>query len=317
MKLYFWIENYLFGKRTFIQKTISIALLPLSFFWAFGVYIKKYVSKPKDFGIACIGVGNLTLGGSGKTPVTIALAQKLSKPAIVLRGYGRKSKGLKVVSLWGEIKCDEMISGDEAMLYAKKVAHALVIVAENRKEAILKAKELGAKCVLLDDAFSKFGIAKFNIVLQSGVKYAPFCIPSGPFRAPPSMIKFADVVLVENEDFVRKVKIENETNKMILATAIANAARLDKYLPKNVIAKIILPDHDYFDENKLKETLKKHSATSLLVTEKDLMKLQKSNLALSIMKLEIDFKPKSLEPLLNYLSRFHIGLDKISPIKQG
>ena len=70
----------------------------------------------KDFGIPIISVGNLVVGGSGKTPFTIAIAKELKDVAIISRGYGRKSKGLIEVSRKGMILTDVEHSGDEPML---------------------------------------------------------------------------------------------------------------------------------------------------------------------------------------------------------
>jgi tetraacyldisaccharide 4'-kinase len=310
-KLYFWTEQYLFGKRTLLQWCVSLLLLPFSFIWAFGAYLKKITQKQLDFHIIIISIGNLTVGGSGKTPVAIAIAKRLQNSAIVLRGYGRKSAGLYVVSINGNIQTTVEISGDEAMLYAIALPNATVIVSEDRKIGIQKAIELGSKVVILDDAFAKFDIKKFSILLQPSVNYPKLCLPSGAYRLPPNMAKYADDIWIENRDFIRKTKIENETAKMVLVTAIANASRLDKYLPNSVVAKYILPDHSYFNEDELQKLLTKYNATSLLVTQKDFVKMQNFSLPISILNLKIEFNNGALQKLENYLSSFHIALDKI------
>jgi tetraacyldisaccharide 4'-kinase len=315
-RFYFWAERYLFGKGIAFS-LIAYLLLPLSLIWAFGAYIKKFTAKPQDFGIACISIGNLVIGGTGKTPITISIAKMLNRSAIILRGYKRQSKGLQVVSLWGEIKCDVHCSGDEAMLYATSLAHALVIVSSNRTEAIIVAKQLGANCVLLDDAFAKFDIKKFDIIVKPNVQYRPFCLPSGPYRLPPSMIKYADLVLEQGANFTRDVHIINASPRMVLLSAIANASRLDRYLPQNVVAKIILPDHEYFDEAMLCGMLAQYQATSLLVTTKDMVKLSNTTIPLSIMQLDIIIDASCLDAINNYLSSFQIVLGKIPQVKQG
>ena len=86
----------------------------------------------EDFGIKIVGVGNLNVGGSGKTPLVTALASKYDDVAIILRGYGRNSKGLYVVKDKNTILEDVSISGDEAMIYAQKLKSAIVIVSEDR-----------------------------------------------------------------------------------------------------------------------------------------------------------------------------------------
>lgn len=311
-KLYFWTEEYLFVQKTVLQKAISLLLLPLSFFWCIGGYIKKFTKKPKDLGVAIIGIGNLTIGGSGKTPIAIAIAKRAKNVAIVLRGYGRKSKGLVVVSINGKLQTDVATSGDEAMLYAMSLQAATVIVSEDRASGILKAKELGAQVVILDDAFSKFDILKFDILLKPKINYTKRCIPSGAYRLPVSMEKYANCVWVEDIDFKRKTTVQNETDTMVLVTAIANASRLDKFLPSSVVAKYILQDHAYFNECDLLDILNKTGAKSILVTQKDLVKMQGFNLPISVLNLDLEFKDRAFDKLESYLSGFQISLDKIS-----
>ena len=141
-RLYFWIEEYLFYPKP-LHKLLSLLLLPLTLIYCMVVFVKNSLSKPKDFGIPIISIGNLIVGGSGKTPLTIALAKDKKEVCVILRGYGRKSSGLVVVSEYGEIKCDLDSSGDEAMMLAKALPKASIIVSEDRKAAIKRAKEMG------------------------------------------------------------------------------------------------------------------------------------------------------------------------------
>ena len=123
----------------------------------------RYKSKsPKDFELPIISVGNLTVGGSGKTPIVTALASRYEDVAVVLRGYGRKSEGLVVVSDGKDVLVDVDTSGDEAMLYTSLIPHAVVIVSEKRELAIEKAKELGCKVLFLDDGYNKHQIKKLH-----------------------------------------------------------------------------------------------------------------------------------------------------------
>ncbi len=287
-----WVEKYLFTPSIF-DKIISFILLPLSFLYCLIVILKRKFSKEIDFNIKIISVGNITVGGSGKTPFCIAIAKELKNPFIILRGYGRTSKGLIIVSEKGKILVDVKSSGDEAMLLAKSLNNASVIVSEDRIKAILKAKEMGASEIILDDGFSKHSIKKLNILLKPNYDLPnSFCLPSGAYREPISSYNLADIGAVEDIDYKRSVKIINKSSKMLLITAISNPKRLDKFLPKEVIAKIYYPDHSYFDENELKRLFSKHSATSILVTEKDLVKMQKFDLPISILKLELKISDK-------------------------
>ena len=177
---------------------LGVILAPLSLLYTLIVCLKRLFAKPQKFKIPIISVGNLTLGGSGKTPLVRALFKEFNprlKTCIILRGYGRKSRGLLEVSLGGRILCDVRQSGDEAMEYALFLRGANVIVSEDRAAGILRAQTLGFELVILDDGFSKFNIAKFDILLrpQSAPKL-PFCLPFAAYRYPPFFYKFADFI---------------------------------------------------------------------------------------------------------------------------
>lgn len=189
---------------------LGVILAPLSLLYTLIVCLKRLFAKPQKFKIPIISVGNLTLGGSGKTPLVRALFKEFSgkfKTCIILRGYGRKSRGLLEVALGGRVLCDVEQSGDEAMEYALFLRGANVIVSEDRAAGILRAQTLGFELVILDDGFSKFNISKFDILLrpQSAPKL-PFCLPFAAYRYPPFFYKFADFIPAPS-DISQELKI--------------------------------------------------------------------------------------------------------------
>ena len=189
---------------------LGVILAPLSLLYTFIVCLKRLFAKPQKFKIPIISVGNLTLGGSGKTPLVRALFKEFNprlKTCIILRGYGRKSRGLLEVALGGRILCDVRQSGDEAMEYALFLRGANVIVSEDRAAGILRAQTLGFELVILDDGFSKFNISKFDILLrpQSAPKLL-FCLPFAAYRYPPFFYKFADFIPAPS-DILQELKI--------------------------------------------------------------------------------------------------------------
>jgi len=280
----FWVEEY-FYNPSLSQKLLSYLLLPLSWLYCFVMYLRFKSKKAQDFGIPIISVGNLTVGGSGKTPLVTALAKKAKDPAIILRGYGRQSQGMIVVKDRAQILCDVACSGDEAMIYAKKLHYATVIVSEDRKVAINKAKELGCKIVFLDDAYSKHDIKKRDFIIDVATQNN-FCLPSGPYRE--RLWQGKDVtVLQEDVDFTREVSVVDATQKMSLVTAIARPQRLDKYLPEGVIAKHYFEDHHNYTKEELERILEQDGSNSLLVTFKDYVKIEHFNLPLSLLDLEV------------------------------
>ena len=258
------------------------------------ILIKRAMAKEIEFGIPVISVGNIIVGGSGKTPVTIKLASKYENACVILRGYGRDSKGLFVVSLNGKILEDVNTSGDEAMLLANSLPKATIIVSENRIKAILKAKELGCKIIFLDDGFSKYQISKFNILLRP--KDEPtniFCLPSGGYREPKGFYAQADIELLEGTDFKRVINIKKDgkiselPTKTILITAISKPKRLLEYLPKD-IKMISFPDHYSFTKEDISKIQEENKDFAIITTGKDFVKLKEFNIKnLYLMDLEI------------------------------
>ena len=264
------------------------------------MYLRFKSKKIVDFDVDIISVGNLTLGGSGKTPLVSALALRYEKVAIVLRGYGRDTKGLYVVKDFKKILCDVKVSGDEAMIYAHKVPHAIVIVSEDRKEAILKAKEMGAKIIFLDDAYSKHDIKKLDLLIEVKVKNTN-CLPSGPLRE--RLWNSKEVfVLKDGLDFKRVVELKNKSDKMSLVTAIARPTRLNQFLP-DVVSKNYFEDHHSFVKGELEEILKKDASDSLLVTYKDFVKVVSFGLPLSLLDLHLEVQESVFEIINKYRSK--------------
>lgn len=294
------LERYFLAPSP-LQKMLSFCLLPFSIIYCIIATTKRKIAHFEDFNIPIISVGNLVLGGSGKSPFIIEIAKDYEDCFVILRGYGRKSKGLKIVSQKGEILETPKTAGDEAIMLAKILKNASVIVSENRKKAILEAKKMGAKVIFLDDGF-RFNFKKLNILLKPKLKpYFDFCIPSGGYRESKKAYKEADIIAQEGIDYNRKVELLYPTERMLLLTAIANPSRLDSYLP-NVVGKIILKDHSYFDKTKILESYATLNATSLLVTQKDAVKLEEFGLPLSILQLELSIAPNIKEQIKNYIA---------------
>lgn len=219
---------------------------------------------------------------------------------MISRGYKRKSKGLVVVSRFGEILCSQQDAGDEPYLIAKSVKNASVIVCKKRKEAIFKAKEMGCDVVLLDDGF-RFKYKKLNILLRPKLEpYYPFCLPSGMYREWSKSYDEADLIIKEGEGYMREVSVENPTERMLLLTAIANPMRLNEFLPQ-VVGKVYYPDHSDFSLQELKEKMQEYNATSLLVTSKDYVKLEKMDLPISLLALRLRVEEGIIEKIKNYI----------------
>lgn len=149
-----------------------------------------------------ISVGNLTFGGTGKTPLVELLARRLRfegwRPAILSRGYGRTSRGVVVVSA-GEgplVAAEE--GGDEPVALAQATPGVIVVVGEKRVEAARRAADLGADLFLLDDGFQHLAVARdVNLLLFDSRD--PFgggrTPPRGRLREPLDAMRRADAIV--------------------------------------------------------------------------------------------------------------------------
>jgi len=276
------------------------------------ILTKRARAKEFDFDIPVISVGNIVVGGSGKTPVAIKLAKEFDDACVVLRGYGRVSKGLYVVSKKGKILEDTKISGDEAMLLAQSLPNATVIVSEDRVKAILKAKELGCKIVFLDDGFSKYHIKKFNILLRPKIEPTNvFCLPSGCYREPKGLYSYADIELKEARDFKRVITIKKDgvesklPENVVLLTAISKPKRLLEFLPKNTKMESF-PDHYNFEKEDINKIKELYANYAIVTTGKDLVKLKGFNIPnLYLMDLDINFSETiDFTPMYEYIKSY-------------
>ena len=299
-----FIEKMMFDPKWY-HYIIIILLSPLSLVYGLFMYVRRVFTEKKVFDIPIVSIGNLVVGGSGKTPFVIALAQRYDNVTIISRGYGRKSKGLIWVSEKGKILTSVKESGDEAMLMALSLPNVSVVVSEDRTKAIEEAKARGAECIILDDGFNRVDIEKFEILLEPAriKNYFPF--PAGAFREFWFMSVDADLVVKEGLDFEREVTLEDLSAKMLLVTAISNPHRLDKYLPDAVVGKIYLEDHAYFDEAVLKQQMQAYGAETLLVTEKDRVKMADFKLPLSKMKLKLEIKDEVFAAIDKYVHTYN------------
>ena len=145
-------------------------LIPLSYFYGFIIAIRNFLYNISffqfvSFDIPIISVGNITTGGTGKTPMVIYLAKLLEsngfRPGIVSRVYGRNSKGIVMVHDGNSLLTDVYSAGDEPFLMGKELNTIPLIVSENRTAGI---KELLDKCsvdvVVLDDAFQHRSVGR-------------------------------------------------------------------------------------------------------------------------------------------------------------
>lgn len=186
---------------------IRRSLQPLSWLYGIGVNFRnwlfnKKILKQHKFNIPIICVGNITAGGTGKTPHIEYLINLLSpryRVAVLSRGYKRKSKGFQIVETNSKVRN----VGDEPLQIKQKFPHATVIVDKNRVNAINKLlsfeKEKQPEVILLDDGFQhRYVLPSLSILLVDSNRpvFEDQLLPAGMLREPIKAIERASVVVV-------------------------------------------------------------------------------------------------------------------------
>ena len=212
----------LFCRMNFLR----LLLLPFSLLYGAAVMVRNFlfdvnILRSEKFPLPVISVGNLTAGGSGKTPHTeylVRLLRKDYKVATLSRGYGRKSKGFILVSSPSTV---EKI-GDEPMQYLNKFSDIIVSVCEKRVEGIRKLMNLPSppKVILLDDAFQhrwvKPGLSLLLMEYDDVLK-PNYLLPAGTLREPRSSMKRADVIIItKSPEILVSIERKRITDQIIL-----------------------------------------------------------------------------------------------------
>jgi len=190
-------------------------LFPLSWIYGIIVTLRNWffeigLLKSVDVGVPVISVGNITTGGTGKTPVVENIAKIFiasgKKVAVVSRGYGRKSLGNVVVSDGKNIFTNVEEAGDEPLFLAQQLQNGIVIVDEDRARGAKKAiEEFSAEMIILDDGFQhRYLRRNVDIVLMDAdnMPFDSMLLPAGYRREPVRSLKRAHAVVL--------TKVENE-----------------------------------------------------------------------------------------------------------
>ena len=296
-------------KPKFWQKKnslISFLLLPLSFFFQFLIFLQKILKKKKKFTIPVICVGNIYLGGTGKTPLCIELAailQKSNKKIAIIKKFYKDHKD--------EVK----------LIESKKIK---LFENTSRALAIKNAEADKYDCVILDDGLQDSTIVKnLNIVCFSEQQLAgnEMTLPSGPLREPFSSLKNSQIVFVNgkfNEFFEKKIKAVSNSisiyyseylptnlhqfsdQKLLAFAGIGNPSNFFNLLDKNklqVVKKVSFPDHYNYTRKELDDLVffSKKNNLKIVTTEKDYFRIQHHKItqiqSLNV-KLEIKNKDK-------------------------
>jgi len=160
-------------------------LIPAAYIYRLISAIQRSCIKPKKIDIPVLCVGNLTAGGSGKTPTAIAISkiikQSGGRPHFLTRGYGGKEKGPLLVN---KTQHSALNVGDEALLLA---CHAPTWIGRNRYASAKAAVASGASILIMDDGFQNTSLKQdiSLVVIDGGFGFGNECIiPAGPLREP-------------------------------------------------------------------------------------------------------------------------------------
>ena len=184
-----------------------LLFLPLSFLYAIGVQFRNgmfalgfanSVRLPKPV----LSVGNLTVGGTGKTPSCLWLSQALEKrgirSAILSRGYGRRNAGAIVIEPTDQSGVPALAAtcGDEPFMMAALYKQTVAVAADRAKAALELLKKKEVDVFILDDGFQHRHVRRDIDIVVLGANASGWVLPAGPFREPRRNYRRADLLLI-------------------------------------------------------------------------------------------------------------------------
>lgn len=276
---------------------IGVWLSPLGFLFSDAVKFRKFlyrhgILKTHTLPVPVIVVGNITVGGTGKTPLIIWLAQFLKdsgyRPGIISRGYGGQSES------WPQMvaaKSDAKNVGDEALLIAKQTGCPMAVGPLRVETATLLLKKSDCNIILSDDGLQHYALNRdIEIAVIDGERRFGngYCLPAGPLREPIERLQSVDLIIVngeksEDDEFAMQLtgdtalnlvtgeqKPLQEFNNCHALAGIGNPERFFKLLASAGLTCIThsFPDHYQFQRHDIEFGDNK----SVLMTEKDAVK---------------------------------------------
>lgn len=207
---------------------MKIILIPLSFLFRIGVFIRNAlynsgIFKTKELNPKIISVGNIAVGGTGKTPfvelVSRYLLEKGKFIVIILKGYKREHDDIKVVELGfenkGELSTESL--GDEAFLFIENLSdvtngRGLVVVGDDKtKAAKFAATKFKPELIIIDDGYQHRKLARDLDIVIINPGSGKYLFPAGNLREPMKNISRANLVVVNNK-FNKTALVENTRN---------------------------------------------------------------------------------------------------------
>jgi tetraacyldisaccharide 4'-kinase len=276
-------------------------LWPVSLVFGFFVLLRKILFKVRILGsahpgIPVIVVGNLTVGGTGKTPVVIWIAELLKakgwSPAIVSRGYGGKSEEPRAAT----IASDAADVGDEPVLLARRSGCPVWVGADRlRVIAALRESQPEVNVLILDDGLQHYRLRRdLEIAVVDGRGFGNgFLLPAGPLREPRSRLRSVDAV-VSNGAAIKGYAMRLEGEEVHCMTDAADRRPVKSFAGQKVHAVAGIGDpnrfflqltrlgvkplpHPFPDHHPFKpEELQFGDGLPVMLTEKDAVKLRRA-----------------------------------------
>jgi tetraacyldisaccharide 4'-kinase len=272
----------------------STLLAPLGWAWAWGSGLRGAWTKPYHAKIPVICVGNVVVGGAGKTPVALSLGERIAGAHFLSRGYGGEEEGPVQVNP-RKHTADQV--GDEPLLLAEV---APCWVAKDRVAGVKAAISGDATCVIMDDGYQNPTLAKtVSLLVVDG--HTGFgngrCMPAGPLREPVERaLARASAVVILGEDRagvgarvrgrpILRAVLEPEAEACVLAgrpvVAFAGIGRPEKFfhtldrLQAKVVQAYSFPDHYAYQAAEIAElvALAETNGAALITTTKDIVRV--------------------------------------------
>ncbi|HEY2169649.1 MAG TPA: tetraacyldisaccharide 4'-kinase [Candidatus Angelobacter sp.] len=289
---------------------------PLSAIFGAGVAVRnalydRRIFQVKKLARPVVSIGNISVGGSGKTPFVIALGQLLAERGIAFdvlsRGYGRSSTEIAIVDPQGS----PAQFGDEPLLIARKLQAPVIVGADRYQAGLLAEQKFASKLHLLDDGFQHRRLHRdFDIVLLPPDDQAGSLLPTGRLREPITALSRADAVVLTDSQAQdgeaksiwrahRVIELPAAVGKAVAFSGIARPRQFIEGLKSSrmeIAGTIAFRDHHHYEQrdiDRLLDLKRQTSADSFITTEKDLINLgalssQLSPLLTAELKIELE-----------------------------
>ncbi len=326
----------------FLRAILFLPLWLLSWVYRISINVREYLYRAglasvEEASIPVVSVGNITVGGTGKTPVVDLLSRRLKEegftPGIVTRGYKRKREGVFSVDPRND---DAATVGDEALMLARRTLLPVVVGTKRIDAVRVGIRDFGIDLALLDDGFQVRDLKKDVEVLvlngEEGSRVGDL-FPLGPYREPITSVRRADALVVNKGELRTSAKthvadipafrmsyrpsflynIKRDLigphaflkGKKVLAFAGLGDNRsffaMLKALGAEVVHEIGFPDHHPYDRRDLARLAAFPDVEMLVTTEKDAVKLSQLDLPANLFYLGIEAVIEKEEELVRLI----------------